>query len=339
MQMKHLRHGFLIVGIVIFWVLADRIGWATIGDQLLRLRWWITPILALSFCWTWTAMLGWRRALNRHSGRIGRWPLLRIKVAAETINTLTPVNFLGGDPFRIYLLKRYFPWTAGAASVVIDRTINSIAILATVLIGTTAAFWRIPHIPLNIRYGLPIVLTIASAFVAFLFAHQHRGLFGFLMHAARRLRMRRSFTRPTIERFEELDGLITDFYRRDRRGFWTVFAWHLIGRLLGIVEIYWIGQAVHPGFGFVEALVLGGVAPIINFCFTFIPGAVGVLEGTFTAVLYLMALPSAIGVTIQIIRRFRAALWIGLGFMALGTRAQRQLLTESAAGTKPLPLG
>lgn len=338
MKGKRLRHLFLIVGIVICIGLAHSIGWRAIGTQVMGLRWWMIPILSLGIGWNLTATAAWRRTLHQRLHRIGWWPLFRIKIAGETINTLTPINFLGGDPFRIYLLKRYYPWTEGAASVVVDRTINSMAILLTVLIGTTMAFWRIPILPMNIRYGLPVVLTIATGFIGFLFAHQRRGLFGFLMHTVKRLRLRREFTRPTVQRFEELDALITDFYHEDRRGFWLALMYHTLGRFLGIVEIYVIGALVEPRFGFVEALILGGLAPIVNFLFTFVPGAIGILEGAYTAALYLLHLPSTIGVTIQLVRRARSLIWIGCGFLALGAHERHKLwgshLVSSSANNR-----
>lgn len=333
--MKQLRYLFLAIGIGIFAFLAHKIGWREIVRQLGQLHWWCIPIFCISLVWNVTAALGWRRVLRRNHerqrragrlARLGLWALFRIRIAGETVSAMTPVNFLGGDPVRIYLLKRYFPWTEGAASVVIDRTIQSMTILLTVFIGVTTAFWRIPDIPLNIRYGLPLVLAIAAAFIGFLFVHQRRGLFGFLMHTAKRLRLRREFTRPTVQRFEELDGLITDFYHRDRAGFWIAFAYHLAGRVLGVVEIYLVGALVNTQFGFVEALILAGLAPIINVIFTFIPGAMGVMEGAYTAALYLLHLPSAIGVTVQLVKRLRAGLWIALGFIALGTRERQKVL-------------
>ncbi|MBI4365590.1 MAG: flippase-like domain-containing protein [Deltaproteobacteria bacterium] len=327
--MKHLRRIFLVCGIGIFFVLIHQIGWATIADHFRRLGWWIFPIFAVSVIWCWTSTLAWRRILRQHRRAVGRFTLFRIRLAGDAVSTLTPVNFLGGDPFRIYLLKRYHPWTEGAASVVIDRTIHSLAILVTVLIGCTAAFWRIPNIPLNIRYGLPIVLCVASVFIGWLFVHQRRGLFGFLMHAAKRLRLRREFTAPTVTRFEELDALIADFYHKDPAGFWMAFGYHFANRFLGIVEVYLIGMLAHPQFGFIEATILAGLAPIVNFLFTFIPGAIGVLEGAYTAVLYLLHLPSAVGVTIQIVRRLRAAIWIGLGFLLMDTRERKTLLQEA----------
>lgn len=326
--MKHLRYLFLLIGLLLFVGLAHKIGWENIVRQLAQLRWWALPIFAVSIVWNITAAQAWRRILRRRSRRTGLWPLLRIRICGETVSAMTPVNFLGGDPVRIYLLKCYHSWTEGAASVVIDRTIQSMTILCTVFIGATTAFWRIPDIPLNIRYGLPVVLVIATAFIGFLFAHQRRGLFGFLMHTARRLRIRREFTRPTVQRFEELDGLITDFYHRDRAGFWTAFGYHALGRVLGVVEIYLVGALVHPQFGFVEATILAGLAPIINIVFTFIPGALGVMEGAYTTALYLLALPSSIGVTVQLVKRLRAGIWMGLGFIALGTRERRKILVD-----------
>ena len=86
--------------------------------------------------------------------------------------------------------------------------------------------------------------------------------------------------------------------------------------------------AVDDDFTLLAALILTALAPMVNAVFTFVPGALGVMEGAYGAVLYLMGFNPAIGITIQIARRLRAAFWIGLGLLFLGAHERKKVWEE-----------
>jgi uncharacterized protein (TIRG00374 family) len=328
---KKLRTTSLVAGLAFLALLVHKVGLDTILHQIHAMGWMSLGIFAVGCAWNLLYTVAWQVFLRDHGGHIPFWALFRIKLAGEAVNTVTPANFLGGDPVRIYLLKKYYRWTAGAASVVVDRTLHAMASTLAIIIGTSLAFWRLDTIPQNIKVGLPIVLSIFVVFVAFIFLHQRRGFFSFLMEVARTLRLKRAFSPDAIRRSQELDRDISRFYLDNTEGFWTAFLLHLAGRVLGIVEIYMIAVIAYPPFTFIEAWILGAVAPIINTVFTFIPGAVGVLEGASAGTLMIMGIPGAasVGITIQLLRRIRQGIWIALGFGALNVQERKQLLNQA----------
>ncbi len=325
---KKLRTVFLLVGAVLFVLLIRKIGLDPIIGNIRDLGWRLFPILLISFVWYLLYTEAWRQFLFRIGDGIGFFKLFRIKVAGEAVNTLTPANFLGGDPLRIHLLKKNFATTEGAASVVVDRTLHSAATLLVIIFGITASFIGFKRLPANLRYGVPIATIIAVLFMAFVLVHQRKGFFSLLMTLAKRLGIKKEFSDKTIARFEELDSHIIDFYTADHRGFWVALACHTTGRLLGVVEIYAIGKCVADDFTLFAALVLCALAPIVNAVFTFVPGALGVMEGAYSGVLYLLHIDPAIGITIQISRRIRAAFWIVLGLVFLTTHEREKVWKE-----------
>lgn len=325
---KIIRPFFLIVGAVILIFLIRRIGVDAIIGNITALSWRIIPIFTIAFIWYVLYTKAWQQFLKRLSKGIKFWNLFRIKIAGEAVNTLTPANFLGGDPLRIHLLKKNFPMTEGAASVVVDRTLHSIATLTVVVFGIIVSFLTFEKLSANIKFGVPIVMLIAIAFMAFVLIHQHKGLFGLFMNICKRLRIKKSFSDKIIARFEELDGHIIDFYKENKKGFWIALSCHTAGRMLGILEIYAIGRCVSDEFTGFAALVLCALAPIINTVFTFVPGALGVMEGAYSGMLYLLHLDPTIGITIQITKRLRAGCWILLGLIFLGTHDRKKAWRE-----------
>ncbi len=315
---KKIRYVFLAVGAALLIFLIHKIGINTIFSNIRALGWWLVPIFCIGIGWYTLYTVAWRQFLDRLKGSVSLWELFRIKVTGEAVNTLTPMNFLGGDPLRVYLLKKNFATTEGAASVVVDRTLHSIAILTVILTGIIAAFLKFDKLPPNVQYGVPLVMLIAIAFMAFILIHQRKGFFSLVMTVCRRLHIKRTFSEKTIERFEKLDAQIVDFYELSHWGFWLALACHIGGRLLGVVEVYAIGRVVSDEFTLFAALMLTALAPIVNAVFAFVPGALGVMEGAYGGVLYLMHINPSIGITIQIAKRVRAAIWILIGLLFLG---------------------
>jgi len=222
------------------------------------------------------------------------------------------------------MLKNNFSTTEGAASVVVDRTLHSIAILIVIIFGIIVSFITFDTLPANIKYGVPIVVLIAASFVAFIFIHQQKGLFSLFMSICKRLKIKKTFTERIINRFEELDHHIINFYKKSHKSFWIALSYHTAGRFLGMIEIYAIGRCVSDKFDLFTALVLCALAPMINAVFTFVPGALGIMEGAYSGVLYLLHLNPAIGITIQITKRLRAGCWILLGLIFLGTSGRQK---------------
>ncbi|HPQ80710.1 MAG TPA: lysylphosphatidylglycerol synthase transmembrane domain-containing protein [bacterium] len=325
---KKLRYVFIGIGIVLLVALIRKIGVQTILDNMAQVGWRFVPIMLLSFCWYALYTTGWMQFLNRLSDGIGFWDLFRIKITGEAVNTLTPANFIGGDPMRIYLLRKNFPLSEGAASVVVDRTLASTAIITVVLMGVIVAFMTFDRLPANLKYGVPIAVIVCIGFIAFVLIHQRRGFFSLMLDACRRLGIKREFSDKTIGRFRQLDGHITEFYRANHRGFIIALLCHVGGRFLGVLEVYAVGRAVSDEFTFFAALMLTALAPMINVVFAFIPGAFGVMEGAYSGVLYLMNLDPAIGITIQIAKRLRAAFWIALGLLFLGAHDRKKVWEE-----------
>jgi uncharacterized protein (TIRG00374 family) len=315
---KKLRVVSLILGGILFAFLIHKIGIDTIMSNIRTLGWWLIPIFSLTIISFSSYTVAWRQFIKRLNGSTSFWQIFRIKTIGEAVNTLTPASFLGGDPMRIYLLKKNLSGTEGAASVVVDRTLHTIAVLVIILTGIVAAFFTFDRLPPTIQYGGPIVLLIAASFVAFMLVHQRKGFFQLLMTISRRLRIKRSFSERTIERFAKLDAHIIDFYNLNHHGFWIALLCHITGRFVGVLEIYMIGKIVSNEFSFLTALVLTGLSPIINAVFAFVPAALGFMEGAYSGVLYLMHMDPSIGITIQLARRMRQALWILIGLIFLG---------------------
>ena len=64
------------------------------------------------------------------------------RTAGEVVNMTTPTAYVGGEPLKAFLLKRHqIPMVDGLASVVIAKTIMTLAQVLFILVGIALAFW------------------------------------------------------------------------------------------------------------------------------------------------------------------------------------------------------
>ncbi len=315
---KVLRYISLLLGMGLFFILIQKIGFANILNLITQLGWKALPILTISISFYALFTFAWQQCFRIFQTHMPFWNLFKIKITGEAVNTLTPLNFIAGDPLRIYLLRKYFPFTQRAAAVVVDRTLHTIAILFIVFIGISIGFLSHAPFPANIRYGIPIALIACIAFTIFVIIHQRRGIFGLLLNLCQRLRIKQQFSEHTLHRFTELDRHIVDFYNNNHTGFLLALFAHISGRCLGVLEIYAFGKLISPDFTFFSAISLTALAPMVHIVFSFVPAAIGILEGAYGASMYLMGFDPAIGIAIQLARRIRSIIWIAIGLFFLG---------------------
>ncbi len=219
---------FLLGVFLLIWIV-KKIGFQELltGFQILGWR-LLIPVLIIFPCYL-LYTLSWQIFLKRfehHS--IPFWDLFRIKVAGEATNTLTPLNFAGGDPVRIWLLSKNFPVSIGGASVVVDRTLQILAVVCLIFLGNIAALFKL-ELPPYARNMLLITVSLLMSLILFLVFHQTRGLFQKIFKLGSRLGFK-FFSAGRLKKMEELDSHIGDFYRQDRRLLLFCFLLHFTAR-------------------------------------------------------------------------------------------------------------
>ncbi len=301
---------FLGAGLLI-WIVR-KIGLNELFSSFQTLGWrLIVPIILIFPCylfytWSWQLFL---KRFEHHSIPFGA--LLKIKIAGEASNTLTPLNFIGGDPIRIWMLSKNFPKAISGASVVVDRTIQSMAIISMIFLGNLAALFK-----MDLSSGAKKILATTASFlilfIAFLIFHQTRGLSEKIFRLGQRLGLK-TFSEEHLHKIQELDRHVIEFYRRDRRLFFFCYLIHLAGRFVGMTELIVLGYFLDVPIGLWGALFFSAVIPVTNLIGAIVPGTFGVLEGVVSSLFLALHWNPADAIVLQIARRVRALFWILLG--------------------------
>ncbi|HCU26020.1 MAG TPA: hypothetical protein DF383_13465, partial [Deltaproteobacteria bacterium] len=215
---RYFRRFFFLLGLGLFAYLVYRLKPSTILAYLQTIGWNFASILAVSLLWMLAYSFAWEIFLKTLSKRVRFGEIFKIKVAGEAVNSITPLSWGGGDPARVLWLKSHIPLTEGTASVVVDRTLNNLAIALFMILGVLLAFIRF-QLPPALKLGFLLALAVILGVSCFLYLRSHEGLFGFFLDLLQRLKLKKNFSEKTRQSVQEIDGHISRFYKKNRKGF------------------------------------------------------------------------------------------------------------------------
>ena len=274
---------------------------------------------------------GWRLTLGPAANTIPFWKIFAIRTAGEVVNMTTPTAYVGGEPLKAYLLQRYqIPMVEGLASVVIAKTIMTLAQVMFILVGIALAFWMLGAEGSSGQIAAAGLLTAALLFfgvAAFIFV-QKRGLFMWILQTMRGLGLRIAFLENREERLRSLDEIILNFYTYHRSAFYASTVLYLLGWLAEALEVYVIISYLGGPANLLSAISIGALSVFIKGGTFFIPGSLGAQDGGNLLLLRAFGYSDVTGITFALLRRFRELVWIGIGLLCLAVmgRGQKQKL-------------
>jgi glycosyltransferase 2 family protein len=263
---------------------------------------------------------GWKLTLGAATKGIAFWNLFAIRTAGEVVNMTTPTAYVGGEPLKAYLLQRHqIPMVEGFASVVIAKTIMTLAQVLFILIGIALAFWMLGAEGSSGQIAAAGLLTAALLFfgVAVFIFVQKRGLFMWILQTLRGFGLRIAFFELREEKLRSLDQIILNFYTQHRSAFYASTALYLLGWLSEALEVYviiwYLGGPPNP----LAAISIGALSVLIKGGTFFIPGSLGAQDGGNLLLLKAFGYSDVTGITFALLRRFRELAWIGIGLLCL----------------------
>jgi len=284
-----------------------------IGHAMLLVGWGLIPVTLYHLVPLGLSAFSWRDLYPRsHSLGIGRMILLRW--IRESINGLLPVGGVGGD-FVVVRLSCLagVPGAPAAAAMVVDLTLGVISQLIFVMLGLALLVMRsdAPTV-LAIAWSVLVALAVMMVAVAIFLRLQHRGMFEVSTRIAGGL-LRSQRIADLAGRAASVDAAVVEVYR-DRPRLWRSGIIRLAGWMAGTGEIwlalYFFGQPI----SWTDAFILEALSAGVRAVAFMVPGALGILEGSFIVFGPLFGLPPQTSLMISLVKRVRE---IGLGLPGL----------------------
>ncbi len=305
---------FLAAGLAFFGVLLYFLDARAIGRELGRAGIYFPFIILPHFVATWINTVGWRYCFSEKPA-IRMVRLLWLRLIGETMNTITPTAYMGGEPVKVVFLECHgVNMVDGASSVVVAKTVMTIAEALFLLIGICIAIYQIGTGPAIIKGLMWTMVAFIPLCVALLVA-QRLGMFGAIMRFLRYLGLKGAALAKVESRMISLDEKLSRYYRENRRGMTLGILFHFLGWVAGVGETYFVLWLLGVPVNWGMAFAIESIVAMIKGAIFFIPGGIGATEGGNILIFAAYGLPATTALSFSILRRFREIFYISLGML------------------------
>lgn len=282
--------------------------------QLLTASGW--PLLVLPLIWLpnlLPATEAWRQLFKEGERPRFSSALLAIWMG-RAVNDLLPVATIGGEIVKARLLYlRGCRATSAGASVIVDKTVQVIAVILWGLAGVTCLLM----LSLNDQLALVALggFAVLAVATAGFFLAQRAGMFGFLAHVGESLIKIESLNGITMSA-REIDAAVMEIYR-SKRGLAIAVCLRTLALALQTAEVWAACQLLGHPIGVFEAVMVKSLTSTLGDIAFIIPNAYGIQEGAFIVIGGLVGLPPDVALGVSLALRIRDLLLDPAGLLTL----------------------
>src|SRR5216117_3092365 len=318
-----------VCGSAVFAYLVARIGVGHLLADTVRTGWLFVPIFLLYGVVCACNAGAWWLSMADEPSRPPFWRAYAITVASLSLNFMTPMVNVGGEPFKIAAVAPWLGLRRAAGSVVIYQILHTLGMLLSFLTAVMLGALLLPRNP-AILTSLALAFVVLAGLVLLLLTGHRRGGLERLLDLLHRIPLLGRLARrlePKRATLAQMDEQITEFYHRRPRRFVQAVALEYLSRSIFMIEYVLIAMGVGVNITFAQAYVIGGLTSLVQNVIFFVPFEVGTKEGSLYLVFDLLGLDPALGVYTAIVSRVRDLAWIGGGLALVwfsGRRAQER---------------
>jgi putative membrane protein len=323
----------LAVGLALILTLAGYYGFAEIAQGLGAAGWGVLLVIAFHPVQIVFSALGWQ-ALVAHPAP-GLIAFIRLRWIREAVNNLLPVAQVGGEFVAARLLRqRGVPLPVAGASVTVDLTMEMMSQIVFTLLGLALLIPGLRE-PQVVPWAIGAI-ALAGSVAALFIAVQRLGGFHLVERGLVRLAERGSAW-ASLGEVAGLHRAIVGLYAAPARLGWS-FGYHLVGWLLGGLEVMLALHLVGVSVDYREALIiesLGQAARAVGFA---IPGALGVQEGGYVMACALFGISPQHAIELSLLKRIREVA-LGIPALIVWQMVETRRLVDRAGAPAGMPAG
>ena len=314
-----------LVGLGLFIHLLNRVGLGNILDNVRRLGFWFLLIFLVEAARVFLMACGWSTIHNAFFKTIPLKTLFRIKIISDNFNFAIPSASLGGDAVRTLMIRKTIPLKDGIPSVLFDKTFeyigSTVFLMICFLLGLLTA--SLPD-----SFTIPLLggVGVTAAGLVLLVVVQVRGVARTLLRASRLIPKFGKWVESREENLRETDANFRLLYSRRSSRAVVAGSFHLLSRLVGTLEVFFVLGILKAPVSFVQAMLISAVVTAVNTAFFVLPGQLGVMESAHILMLKSLGYPPEIGLSLSMIRRIRRLAFVGLAMILFF--AQRRKVPE-----------
>lgn len=262
--------------------------------------------------------------VEAYGKKVHFWPLFRHTLATFSVSYVTPLSRLGGEPVRVYMLKKEagIDYKTGSASVLLDKYIEVLGGVIYIIAGFFVIL-ALPQSPLSLKITLTAVILVILFVLGaiYLRGRSGKGYFSssflfFRLHKIKKIA-------HWLEHIEDVEAMMNKFFRHHKKAFLVSFFWYIITAITHIILIKVLLLSIGFNFSLVTIILIIAMWGLLSFVPT--PAGLGALEGGQSALFILLEGDGAIGLAMTLILRFGYLIMVALGFYYLTQFSRRQI--------------
>lgn len=324
-----LRNLFFLIGVVAVAIMLWKfeMPYDQVLQNVRRAGIWFPAVLFLWGVIYFMNTCAWQVILNAggQTERVPFWKVYKYTVTGFSLNYVTPVGLLGGEPYRIMEVSAY---------VGKERATSSVILHAMMHIFSHFCFWAFSillYLALygaQMGWGMAVLLLLIAGFCAlgiyFFMKGYRNGLALNVLNFFARLPFCKKKFGGFIERnraaIERVDGQIAALHAQSRRVFYLSLSLEFFARIVGCLEIMFILFIMTSDVSFWDCILIQAFTSLFANLFFFMPMQMGAREGGFALATGGLAMTKAFGVYTSLIVRLREIFWIvvGIALMKVG---------------------
>jgi hypothetical protein len=314
---------FFIVGLFTLCYMVYKIGLHVVWGNIVQTGFWFLPVIGSWLIIYILNALALREIIYEKElpATAVRFPtILKLTVSGYAINYITPVVALGGEPYRIMELKN---------QVGIHKATSSVLLYTIMHIFSHILFWMasIILIFLYLSPGSDAIVACTATFAVFFFIafwvykKYKKGLLVVTFNAIGKIPFLKKriafFMERRINDLNEVDSHIIELFTERKPTFYISLAYEFIARVVGCLEIYFVGLAIHANISMFDSIIISAGSSLFANLLFFSPMQLGTREGGFVLALRSIGMSGGIGIFIGLVTRIRELFWILLGLLLM----------------------
>lgn len=311
---------FLLIGTIAFVLMIYKIGIGTITDNLLKIEWWIIPILCLWILVYLLNTLSGLLIINNLEDlrRIGFFQLYKITLSTFAINTATPMGLIGGEPYKIIELSPYLGSNKATSSVILFSAMHFLAHFIFWMLSITLTLVIIP-LDLTWKIALSISFIICLLLFKLTLKGCKKGIINSIFKSIKRLPLLEHIVTKFIEKnknnIQIIDTQIRGLQNNNPKIFYGTLMIELVARIISCAELYFLFIAYQTPINFIYCILIMAFTSLLANILFFMPLQIGTREAGFILSMKLLGLSPTLAITISIVTRIRELFWMIIGII------------------------
>jgi hypothetical protein len=314
---------FFALGLAFFAWLVARIGPRVILDELARTGWVFIPIVLVWGIVYVSNTIAWLAITDDAEAPLPFWRAYAISVASFSINYITPMISLGGEPFKVAASARWLGTRTAASSVVAFRIVHTLGQFIFWLLTLPIAYALLPRtMAVRVLLGVASVGLLAGTalLAALLRASAIEPVIVGIAIRATGIPLVGRLARAVVGHRASLTTIDSALLRlaHERVGALALaLGAEVCGRFIAMLEYLFIARSIGVEIDYPTAVLIGGFSQLVLNLLFFIPFEMGSKEGGLYLIFRLLGLAPSLGVFTAIVSRLRELAWIAIGLMLI----------------------